>query len=84
MQLNPHVSAFHRNFVNEVKRCDEMERKLRFFEEQVIKEKGLNVTTMNLEAAGQESHNINIDDLEVWGMGDALYQSPFMLTKLAG
>jgi V-type H+-transporting ATPase subunit a len=62
--LNPHVSAFHRNFVNEVKRCDEMERKLRFFEEQVIKEKGLNVTTMNLEAAGQESHNINIDDLE--------------------
>ena len=65
MQLNPHVSAFHRNFVNEVKRCDEMERKLRFFEEQVIKEKGLNVTTMNLEAAGQESHNINIDDLEV-------------------
>lgn len=33
------MSAFQRNFVNEVKRCDEMERKLRFFTEQVEKEK---------------------------------------------
>lgn len=37
--LNPDVSAFQRNFVNEVKRCDEMERKLRFFQDQVDKEK---------------------------------------------
>jgi len=37
--LNPDVNPFQRNFVNEVRKCDEMERKLRFFEEQVIKEK---------------------------------------------
>lgn len=37
--LNADVSAFQRNFVNEVKRTDEMERKLRFFEEQVNKER---------------------------------------------
>jgi len=35
--LNPDVNAFQRNFVNEVKRADEMERKLRYFEEQLRK-----------------------------------------------
>ena len=35
--LNPEVNAFQRNFVNEVKRADEMERKLRYFEEQLRK-----------------------------------------------
>ena len=29
-QLNPDVSAFQRKFTNDVRRCDEMERKLRF------------------------------------------------------
>ena len=27
-QLNPDVNAFQRKFVNEVRRCEEMERKL--------------------------------------------------------
>jgi V-type H+-transporting ATPase subunit a len=37
-QLNPDVNAIQRNFVAEVKRCDEMERKLRFFEDQIEKQ----------------------------------------------
>eukprot|EP01120_Amphizonella_sp_Union-15-10_P005662 TRINITY_DN1704_c0_g1_i1.p1 TRINITY_DN1704_c0_g1~~TRINITY_DN1704_c0_g1_i1.p1 ORF type:complete len:851 (+),score=181.18 TRINITY_DN1704_c0_g1_i1:73-2625(+) len=37
VDLNPSVNPFQRNFVNEVKIADEMERKLRFFEEQVEK-----------------------------------------------
>jgi hypothetical protein len=37
--LNADVSAFQRNFVNEVKKCEEMERKLRFFEDSITKER---------------------------------------------
>lgn len=29
LQLNAEMNAFQRKFVNEVRRCDEMERKLR-------------------------------------------------------
>lgn len=37
LQLNPEVSAFQRKFINEVRRCDEMERKLRFLNNEVEK-----------------------------------------------
>ena len=39
VDLNPDVSAFQRQFVGEVKRCEEMERKLRYVETEIVKEK---------------------------------------------
>ena len=36
--MNPNTTAFMRNFINDVKRCDEMERKLRFLIDQLKKE----------------------------------------------
>jgi V-type H+-transporting ATPase subunit a len=35
--LNPEVSAFQRKFINEVRRCEEMERRLRYLEQEVRK-----------------------------------------------
>ena len=48
------MNAFQRNFVNEVKRADEMERKLRFFETQI--------TQINVEAASQGVPKIKIEE----------------------
>lgn len=38
LQLNADVNYFQRKFVNEVRRCDEMERKLRYIEAEVKKD----------------------------------------------
>lgn len=53
--------------MNDVKRCDEMERKVRFFEDQVLKEKGLSriLNSISIENAGTNSASLNIDELEV-------------------
>eukprot|EP00096_Caligus_rogercresseyi_P010302 TRINITY_DN3704_c0_g1_i2.p1 TRINITY_DN3704_c0_g1~~TRINITY_DN3704_c0_g1_i2.p1 ORF type:complete len:870 (+),score=293.80 TRINITY_DN3704_c0_g1_i2:86-2695(+) len=36
--LNPDTNVFNRKFVNEVRRCDEMERKLRYLESEIKKD----------------------------------------------
>ncbi|UJR34867.1 hypothetical protein I4U23_027645 [Adineta vaga] len=36
--LNPNVNSFQRKFVNELRRCEEMERKIRFLETEIKKE----------------------------------------------
>ncbi|CAG2113656.1 unnamed protein product [Medioppia subpectinata] len=36
--LNGEINAFQRRFVNEIRRCDEMERKLRFLDKEIAKE----------------------------------------------
>lgn len=35
LQLNAESSTFQRPFVNDIRRCEELERKLRFFEKEV-------------------------------------------------
>jgi len=66
VDLNPEVNAFQRNFVNEVKRCDEMERKLRFFEEQVSKEKGLArvLSSISVGLNSSTSRALSMDEME--------------------
>lgn len=62
MQLNPDVNAFQRKFVNEVRRCDEMERKLRYIETEVQKD-GVQVPTV--KEAPRAPNPREIIDLEV-------------------
>lgn len=38
MQMNPRINPFMRKFVSEVRRCDELERKLRFIEGELKKD----------------------------------------------
>eukprot|EP00906_Rhabdomonas_costata_P012111 RCo017309 len=38
LDMNPSVSAFQRHFTHDLRRCEEMERRLRFLEEQLRKE----------------------------------------------
>lgn len=37
MQLNPEVNAFQRKFVDDVRRCEDMERKLKYIEKEIKK-----------------------------------------------
>lgn len=56
--LNTHKSAFQRTYANQVKRCDEMARKLRFLAEQVHK--------ANLPISGRGwDKTITMDELEI-------------------
>eukprot|EP01095_Lingulamoeba_sp_RSL-Kostka_P008020 TRINITY_DN2626_c3_g1_i1.p1 TRINITY_DN2626_c3_g1~~TRINITY_DN2626_c3_g1_i1.p1 ORF type:complete len:845 (+),score=277.76 TRINITY_DN2626_c3_g1_i1:83-2617(+) len=62
IDLNKDVSAFQRNFVNEVKRADEMERRLNYFEEQCS-----NIGLKPIEVPSEEYDisKLSIDDLEL-------------------
>ena len=48
--LNADVSSFQRKFVPELRRCDEMERKLRYLEEELAK--------ANIEIIGKIRHTL--------------------------
>lgn len=37
MQLNANLNSYQRKFVNEIRRCDEMERKLRYLEKEIAR-----------------------------------------------
>jgi len=66
--LNPHVNAFQRNFINEVKRADEMERKLRFFASEIEdhnkKVVGTGKTITLTEPKEELMSKFHMDDLE--------------------
>ncbi len=66
-QLNPDVNLFQRNFVNEVKRADEMERKIKFFEDEIAKQNfEEEVQDHRLEVgSSSRSEQLPMDDLEV-------------------
>lgn len=63
LQLNANVNAFQRKFVSEVRRCDELERKLRYIEVEVKKE---NLHIPEIEDLPNAPNPREITDLEVW------------------
>ncbi|XP_037077350.1 V-type proton ATPase 116 kDa subunit a1-like [Pollicipes pollicipes] len=59
--LNPDVNSFQRKYVNEVRRCEEMERKLRYFEKEIQKD-GIPVLDTNENPEAPQPREMN--DLE--------------------
>eukprot|EP00736_Rhodelphis_marinus_P001897 Rmarinus@m.9612 len=60
--LNAEKSAFQRSFVNEVRKCEEMERKLRYFMEQIHK---LGVEPFEDSLGQPDNAHSNLDELAV-------------------
>lgn len=61
-QLNEEVNQFQRKFVSEVRRCEEMDRKLRFIEAEIIKE---GVKIPELTKSPEAPNPRQVIDLEV-------------------
>uniref|UniRef100_A0A0N7ZA30 V-type proton ATPase subunit a n=1 Tax=Scylla olivacea TaxID=85551 RepID=A0A0N7ZA30_SCYOL len=59
--LNPDVNAFQRKFVHEVRRCDEMDRKLRYLEKEILKDKLQIIDTGENPAAPQPREMIDLE-----------------------
>lgn len=62
--MNPAVNAFQRNFVNDVKRCDEMDRRLRFLVDQLRKEEDYIDLIREGEMAMGAAAALSLDQLE--------------------
>ena len=63
------MNAFQRKFVNEVRRCDEMERKLRYIEAEVNKD-GVHIPAVKEPPRAPNPREII--DLEVRDLNDAI------------
>lgn len=64
-QMNSHVTSFQRHFVGDVKRCDEMERKIRFLQEQLDKEAEIDKAVVaGVPPIAQGAPSITLDQLE--------------------
>eukprot|EP01125_Pyxidicula_operculata_P007322 TRINITY_DN2492_c0_g1_i3.p1 TRINITY_DN2492_c0_g1~~TRINITY_DN2492_c0_g1_i3.p1 ORF type:complete len:866 (-),score=210.00 TRINITY_DN2492_c0_g1_i3:33-2630(-) len=67
--LNPSVNSFQRNFVSQVKRADEMQRKLRYLENQIVKVNeealvdGLK-EQIKIEESKDDEQKVHMDELE--------------------
>ncbi|GAM28107.1 hypothetical protein SAMD00019534_112830, partial [Acytostelium subglobosum LB1] len=62
---NANVNIFQRYFVNEVKRCEDMERRLKFFEEQIKKDKRLNrMLNESLEKSLTNGFEMQLEEME--------------------
>lgn len=54
LDLNSETSAFQRDFAQEVRRCDDMERKIRYLQEEISK---VNITAIAVNASEEETLN---------------------------
>lgn len=89
--LNPDVNAFQRKFVHEVRRCDEMERKLRYLEKQMDKDDIQIIDTGENPEAPQPREMIDLEATfeklenelkEVNSNADTLMKNSLELTEL--